>query len=404
MRYLILIILLSCIPLSASAETQSNGALAHFGNKKLTAEEFARREPNLLSWAGISAGSEQLQARVEDLVLESLAATEARRSGLEEDPEIAIQLDRILKSAYLKKKMPRDEIEVNPEEIEKFYNDNREKFRNPDLATISHLLFSTKDEALKARARLGTGSFGALSANSSDPVTVRKHGSLGVIPQQSLMLPLFNAISAAGEGTISDPVQTVFGYHIVRLEKAPTPSYRPLEEVRKEIYDELIRQKQQARLTAIKSELWKKYDVSIDRSAIDALVAQNTRAKLDVDLTLAGKRPQVIGKVPDLQLISDSVDFGQVSSKPLTESLLIGNASDHPVKIDRVGSTCPCIKTSVAKKVLSPGEVTRLTFTYTPETVDDRGRVERVLFIDSDDTIRPKAFARLRFDVRKGNK
>ncbi|NDC39216.1 MAG: hypothetical protein EBZ48_14415, partial [Proteobacteria bacterium] len=285
---------------SAYAADKNSGVLATFDDKKLTSEEFARREPNLLSWAGISAGGDQLQGRVEDIVFESLVAKEARRSGLAEDPDVAIQIDRILKSAYLKKKIPRDEIEVTAEDIEKFYNDNREKYRNADLATISHLLFKTQEEAQRARQSLGTGSWEPLATRSVDPITVRKRGSLGAIPQQSLMLPLFNAISAAGEGTISDPVKTVFGYHIIKLEKAPTASYRPLEDVRKEIYDELIRQKQQARIAAIKSDLWRKYDVSINRPAIDSLVEQNTRAKLDVDLSLAGKRPQVVGKVPDL--------------------------------------------------------------------------------------------------------
>jgi len=404
MRSSICAVLLLCSSMTAYAKDNDLEVLAEFDDSTLTVEEFARREANLLSWAGISAGVDQIQARVEDLVFDSVAATKARSSGVAEDPDVQLQVNRILKAAFIKKEMPRDEIDVTNEEIEKFYQDNKERYRNPDLSKISHLLFRTKEEAQSARLKLGAGSWEPYAQRSPDPVTVRTRGSLGSIPQQSLLLPLANAISAAGQGTTSEPVKTVFGYHLLRLENAPTATYRPLEDLRKEIFDELVRQKQQARLATIKSELWKEYDVSIHRPAIEALVAKNTRARLDLDMTVGGKGPQVVGKVPDLQFISDSIDLGAVPYKDLTEGLLIGNGSDHEVKIERVGSTCPCIKTSIGKKVLAPGEVTRLTFTYSPQTVDDRGRVERVLFIDSNDTVRPKAFMKLRFDVKKGAK
>ena len=138
MRSSICAVLLLCSSMTAYAKDNDLEVLAEFDDSKLTVEEFARREANLLSWAGISAGVDQIQARVEDLVFDSVAATKARSTGVAEDPDVQLQVNRILKAAFIKKEMPRDEIDVTNEEIEKFYQDNKERYRlQADLKSYS---------------------------------------------------------------------------------------------------------------------------------------------------------------------------------------------------------------------------------------------------------------------------
>jgi peptidyl-prolyl cis-trans isomerase C len=393
--------LLAVLPAFA-ADQSDQKLLAKFDDEALTVEEFAKRQPSILSWAGIGANREQIKGRVEDMVFDTLLAREAQSSGIAEQPDVKFQIQRILKSAYLKERVPKEGIEITQDDIDGFYRKNIERYRNPDLVKISHILFKTEAEAVSAKRRLSSESWDTLVSSSMDPLTKKRQGSLGAVPPQSLMPVLSNSISPLSPGETSAPIKSVFGYHLLRLDKAPPPSYRPVDDVRNEIYEELLKERQRGRVREVREELWDKYDVTLDEKAIDDLIAKNSAAQVDADLTLAGRRPKVVGRESDLQVISDTVDLGNTKNTPITERLLVGNTSNRKVSIERVGSTCPCITASINKQALEPGEVAELSFTYTPSTVGDRGRVERVLFIDSDDTVRPKGFFKLRFNVERG--
>lgn len=396
-----LLALLAAVP-ALGADQADKQLLATFDDEALTVEEFAKRQPSILSWAGIGANREQIKSRVEDMVFDKLLAREAQNSGLAEQPDVKFQIQRILKSAYLKERVPKEEIDITQDDIDAYYRKNLERYRNPDLIKVSHILFKSEAEALSAKNRLSSQSWSSLVGSSLDPLTKARQGSLGAIPPQSLMPVLSNSIAGLSPGETSAPIKSVFGYHLLRLEKSPPPSYRPVDDVRNEIYEELLKERQRERVREVREDLWDKYDVTLDEQTIDGLIAKNQAAQVDTDLTLAGKRPKVVGRESDLQVISDTIDLGSTKNAAITESLLVGNTSSRKVSIERVGSTCPCITASINKQALEPGEVAELKFTYTPSTVGDRGRVERVLFIDSDDSVRPKGFFKLRFNVERG--
>ena len=84
----------------------------------------------------------------------------------------------------------------------------------------------TKEEALaKAKdlkARLDRGeSFVALARAESDGPSKQNGGSLGAITRNDLVPVFANAAFALKQGQISDPVETPFGFHIIRSDKAP---------------------------------------------------------------------------------------------------------------------------------------------------------------------------------------
>ena len=99
--------------------------VARYDDGDVTVSEFARRQPSLLSWAGIGVDADQLQLAVEDIVFESLLAEEARKSDLSEKPEVREQINRILKAAYLQQYVPAEQTEVSDAEIEKWLSGGR---------------------------------------------------------------------------------------------------------------------------------------------------------------------------------------------------------------------------------------------------------------------------------------
>jgi preprotein translocase subunit SecD len=97
----------------------------------------------------------------------------------------------------------------------------------------------TKEEAkqlaqdIAQRARTGED-FAKLAQEYSDGPSGAQGGNLGAF-RRGEMVPQFEAAAfAMPEGTISDPVETQFGFHVIRSDKAPQ------SEPDKAIYDELI--------------------------------------------------------------------------------------------------------------------------------------------------------------------
>ena len=82
----------------------------------------------------------------------------------------------------------------------------------------------TKEEARKLAGELAVRAvagedFGELARDHSDGPSAPKGGSLGVFPGSS-MVPAFAAACAMlGLGEISDPVETRFGYHVIRRDR-----------------------------------------------------------------------------------------------------------------------------------------------------------------------------------------
>jgi peptidyl-prolyl cis-trans isomerase D len=133
-------------------------------------------------------------------------------------------------------------------DIKKYYQDHLESYRVEERVAVSHILIkaSTPDTAgvEKARAKaealakqLASGAdFAALATkNSEDAASAAKGGDLGYIVKGQTV-PGFEMMAFALQpGTISAPVQTEFGFHIIKVREHEQAHVRSLDEVRSEI-------------------------------------------------------------------------------------------------------------------------------------------------------------------------
>jgi peptidyl-prolyl cis-trans isomerase C len=125
----------------------------------------------------------------------------------------------------------------------------------------SHILLETEEEAAAVKTTLDGGAdFAETAKEKSTGPSGPSGGSLGWFGTGA-MVPEFEAAAVALEvGTISDPVQTQFGWHVIKLNdtrKKPAPS---LEEAR----DEIVSQIQQAIFEAMIEDVTSA--AAIDRS------------------------------------------------------------------------------------------------------------------------------------------
>ena len=129
-------------------------------------------------------------------------------------------------------------------DLEEYYNNNLEQFFVPEQIQARHILVATEEEALEIIKEIveNNGDMGQLAAlKSTDPSAKFNSGDLGYFSRGAMVESFENAAFALeiGEMTL-EPVQTVYGYHIIRVEDKQDSRQRTFEEVKDEIEERFI--------------------------------------------------------------------------------------------------------------------------------------------------------------------
>ena len=138
---------------------------------------------------------------------------------------------------------------VTDEALQKAYD---EAFANAEPArewNASHILVETEGEAIALIDRLKAGEeFAALAQEASSDSSAANGGELGWF-QSGMMVPDFEAAVVALEaGEVSAPVQTQFGWHVIKLNETRLSEVPTLDQVRDELRPQVERAAVQARL------------------------------------------------------------------------------------------------------------------------------------------------------------
>jgi parvulin-like peptidyl-prolyl isomerase len=88
-----------------------------------------------------------------------------------------------------------------------------------EMVRAGHILVDTEEEAEDALARIEGGEpFEEVAADvSTDSMNAYRGGSLGWFGEGQMVEPFENAVFALEEGEISEPVQTDFGWHVIKV-------------------------------------------------------------------------------------------------------------------------------------------------------------------------------------------
>lgn len=179
---------------------------------------------------------EKLLGKDFETYLENIGYTEA---SCKEELEVSVVLDRIY-----------DEVtqdlgsDISDEAVKKYYEENLYEFtEKPCNLEAAHILVSTEEEALEIKKQLDAGKdFEKLAAEKGTDATKYNGGYLGVInyADKNYDADFMKAAIALPEGTVSQPVKTQFGYHIIKIIKKTEYPVKKLEEVNDDIKSKLI--------------------------------------------------------------------------------------------------------------------------------------------------------------------
>jgi peptidyl-prolyl cis-trans isomerase C len=152
--------------------------------------------------------------------------------------------DKLLLDDYLEAEVKKA---VTPEAARKLYDDAVKGMKPETEVRARHILVKTEDEAKKALARLRGGEDFVKVATeiSQDPGSKTDGGDLGFFTQDRMVAPFAEAAFKLEPGKLSEPVQTQFGWHVIRVEEKRTKPLPTFDEMKEQIDTYLARQAQQ---------------------------------------------------------------------------------------------------------------------------------------------------------------
>jgi peptidyl-prolyl cis-trans isomerase C len=173
---------------------------------------------------------------VTDMVNSKIAADAARAAKYDTKKEIAAAMkaaaDRVLAESWIGEKISSD---VNDAAIRKAYKTFVADTASREQVTAAHILVATEKEAKEVIALLKEGAdFAELAKNKSTGPSGPNGGSLGKFGRGQMVPAFENAAFALENGKITPkPVQTQFGWHVIKVESkeiAPAPTIEVMRE------------------------------------------------------------------------------------------------------------------------------------------------------------------------------
>lgn len=155
------------------------------------------------------------------------------------------------------------EVTITDEEAKKYYEENKENFADKETVTAKHILVDTEDAAKKIKDEIlaGSVSFEEAAEKYSACPSKEQGGSLGAF-SRGMMVPEFEEASfTLPVGEVSEPVQTQFGYHIIKVTDRAEKNIKPFDEVKDSVMNNLTTERQQAKYMDVINELTSKYEI-----------------------------------------------------------------------------------------------------------------------------------------------
>lgn len=162
---------------------------------------------------------------------------------------------------------------ISDEAIEKYYQDNFGVADGTVEWNASHILVETEAEALELIDALNGGAdFATLAQEKSTGPSGPNGGQLGWFGAGQMVPPFELAVAAMEPETISAPVQTQFGWHVIRLNERRVPEAPKLADVRDQILQSLGEQAVRNHI----AELVSAADVTRSPDTFDPTVLENS--------------------------------------------------------------------------------------------------------------------------------
>ena len=130
-------------------------------------------------------------------------------------------------------------IEITDAELEQVYQESIDSFTEPEARQVRHILFTGSDAETKANevlAKIKAGeSFTELAKQSEDTGSAENGGDLGEITRGQMVEEFEQVAYELQLNTVSDPVSTEFGYHLIEVTAISGGEVKSFDDVKEQL-------------------------------------------------------------------------------------------------------------------------------------------------------------------------
>ena len=113
----------------------------------------------------------------------------------------------------------------------------------------SHILVATEEEAVAVKARIDGGEdFAVVATETSSDSSAANGGNLGWFGPGMMVETFEAAVMALEPGAVSVPIETQFGWHVIKLNETRVQAAPPIDDVRSDLVAQVQQEAIQARL------------------------------------------------------------------------------------------------------------------------------------------------------------
>lgn len=177
---------------------------------------------------------------------------ELARQGLSET-SLRELMERSLKIRKLLNREVVSKVLINPEEVKAYYDSHLEEFRSPERMRLRQVFIpflndGEKEEALskikEAEKRVLRGeNFAEVAKQLSQDDSASAGGDLGYLERNQMLSEFEEAAFSIGPGQVSPVVETILGFHLLKVEDHQKASFFPFDQVGQRITQDLKKQK-----------------------------------------------------------------------------------------------------------------------------------------------------------------
>jgi parvulin-like peptidyl-prolyl isomerase len=266
--------------------------LAKVGEHEITLGEYAATLQRMDPFERLRYQSpERRKQLLDELIDLELLATEARRRGLDQQPETQERVRQMLRSELLDQvrasvPAPND---ISEADARRYYDEHRDDFREPERRRVAHIALGSEPEAKAVLDKAQTASpseWGKLVAEKSRDSRGKPSaalppelaGDLGIVGPpghargdnpnvpEALRAAVFE-IDKLG-GVLPRVVAAGGSFHVVRLTGKTDARDRSFADAERSIRVALVQDRIRAREAELELELKKKYPVTIDEAQL----------------------------------------------------------------------------------------------------------------------------------------
>jgi len=276
MNKYILVILLAGAFFSGCSRKED--VVAYVGRKKITASDFRKRLEDLPSYyLGFIETEGGKRQYLSGMIREEILIQKALDENIDELPDVARRLADARREVLLLAAMnylQKEKIQVSDQELKDYYEQNKDKYENPQQVKVSHILVSDEKTAREIIEKLKKGaSFERLAREYSiDTFTAINGGDMGYLERGDMDPDFEKAVFNLDRvGQISDVIKSVYGYHIVKLTGRKTGDKKSFDEAKEEIRERLEKEK----FSALLEQYRRDYNVRVNYDTLDSISLNN---------------------------------------------------------------------------------------------------------------------------------